>query len=88
MMTLEALLSLLKSNPDQLDKMISEDSELINNAVEEHFNSPNDLLNLEGCDPEHPVTQAAIAINTEMQDRLDTLLADTEGCNIWSGDYD
>lgn len=64
------------------------DVDLIPAAVEYYLSNPNDLIDLEGCDPDHPATQAAIALNKDHQEWLDTMFADAEGCDIWSGDYD
>jgi hypothetical protein len=64
------------------------DTDLIPAAVEYYLNNPHTFVGIEGCDPDHPATQAAIAINIEHQECIDTMFADAEGCNIWSGDYD
>jgi hypothetical protein len=56
-----------------LSLLLLENPCLIQNAVALYPNCRLELINHRGCDPEHPITKAAIAINADIQLYIDAM---------------
>jgi hypothetical protein len=69
-----------------IDLLLFEDLDLISKAVKHCPVCSLDEIDVAGLDPDHEITQAAIALNAEIQICLDAADEDNEGAWRWSVD--